>query len=246
MISLPSASALYNYDPIWLLWCKEPYAKPSIEEVSKALLQSADPEGEICTLLSEADWRSHLIAGVALAISEHGTKPKLVQALWSALDVGSWVSPQLAVCLECIDPDFSLQAKSRIESGCPLVARPSSTSAKAAPTQPVEQGPAGLISRCFRTIATLLKRQALPPLGEEMARRHVEQGPDGPIERSAKTMAALVYLCSLRPECETWLNRWLAESSTQRLLAVDRHKGDEIAKFWRTQFSNASFAFRSG
>jgi hypothetical protein len=245
MESLPSGSALSQYDPIFLLWCDEPHGKTGVEEVSKALAESADPEGDICALLSEANWRCHLVASVALVISEYRTKPKVVEALWGALDAGSWVSPQIGVCLASIDPDFSLQAKVRIESGCPVVVRPSATSEGVAATRQVEQAPAGLIGRSANAIATLLKLQPkpLPPLGEEMARRHVEQGPGGPVERSAKTLAALLYLCSSRPECEPWLNRCRADPSTQRLLALDLDHGDQIAEMWGKQFSRALSAF---
>lgn len=245
MESLPRS--LSQYDPIFLLWCDGPRGKASVEEVSKALVESADPEGEIGALLREADWRCHLVAGVALAVSELRTKPKLVEALWGAVDAGSWVSPQLGVCLAIIDPDFSLRAKARIESGCPVVVRPSATSGEVAARRHVEQARDGLIGRSAKAIASFLKLhpKQLPPLGEEMARRHVEQGPDGPLERSAKTLAALLYLCSLRPECEPWVNRCRADHSTQRLLALDLHHGDKIAEVWRTQFSRALSAFRS-
>jgi hypothetical protein len=126
MESPPSALSLY--DPIFLLWCNGPSGKTSIDELSRALIQSADPEGEICALLSQANWRCHLVAGVALVTSGHKTKSQLVKALRGTLDAGSWAPPQLAVCLACIDPDFSLQAKARIESGCPVVVRPSANS----------------------------------------------------------------------------------------------------------------------
>ena len=62
--------SLFQYDPIFLLWCDEPYGRTSIDEVSKALLWSVDREGDIGALLREADWRCHLVAGVALVVSE--------------------------------------------------------------------------------------------------------------------------------------------------------------------------------
>lgn len=240
-------SALSRCDPIFLLWCNPPHAKTSLDEVSTALAQSPDPGDDIFALLNENNWRCHLVVGVALVISTHGTNPKLVEALWGALDAGSWVSPQLAVCLASVDPDFSIQAKTRIESGCPVLVRPSGSAVEAVTGQSVGQVPAGLISRFAKVTAALLKfqRKPLPPLGEEMAKRHVEQGPDLPIEKQAKTLAALLHLCRLRPECEPWLNRCRADRSTQRLLALDIHHGHEIAEAWRTQFVNALSAFRS-
>jgi hypothetical protein len=239
--------SLSEYDPIFLLSCDEPFGRTSIDEVSQALLRSADPEGDIGALLREADWRCHLVAGVVLVVSELRTKPKLVEALWGAVDAGSWVSPQLGVCLAIIDPDFSLRAKTRIESGCPVVVRPSTTSAEVAARQLVEQAPAGLISRSAKAIAAFLKfkPKPMPPLGEQMARRHIEQGPDGSVARSAKTLAALLYLCSLRPECEPWLISCRADRSTQRLVALDLHHGGKIAEVWRTTFNRALSAFQS-
>ena len=245
MESLPSS--LSQCDPIFLLWCDEPHGKISIDEVSKALVQSANPEGDICALLGEANWRCHLVAAVALVISDYRTKPKLVEALWGTLDAGSWVSPQLAVCLASIDPDFSSQAKARIESGCPVLVRPLVNFGEVSVRRHIEQVRPGLIGRFAKEIAALLKFQMkpLPSLGEEGAMRHVAQGPDGPIERSAKTLAALLHLCSLRRECEPWLPYCRANRSTQGLLALDLHHGDQIAEAWRTKFSSALSAFRS-
>jgi len=238
--------SLSKCDPIWLLWCDGPRAKTFLEDVSRALIQSTDPEGEIVTLLGDSDWRCHLVAGVALVISEYKTFPQLVKLLWGALDGGSWVSPQLAVCLASIDPDFSVQAKTRIENGCPVVVPPPPASNEAAVGRDVEQSPHGMMSRLARVIAGFLKLQkdSLPPLGQEMAKRHTEQGPDGPVERSAKTLSALVYLCSLRPECEPWLDQCRADPTLRRLLAVDLHHGDKIAEEWSKQFSDALSAFR--
>ena len=161
MESLPRS--LSQYDPIFLLWCDEPFGITSIDEVSKALLRSADPEDDIGALLREADWRCHLVAGVALVVSELRTKPKLVEALWGAVDAGSWVSPQLGVCLAIIDADFSLRAKARIESGCPVVVRPSTTSAEVAARRHDEQGPDGSVERSAKTLAALLYLCSLRP-----------------------------------------------------------------------------------
>ncbi len=240
--------SLLQYDPIFLIWCDEPYGRNSIDEVSKALLRSADPEGDIGALLRVVDWRCHLIAGVALVISELKMKPKLVEALWGAVDAGSWISPQLVVCLASIDPEFSLRAKARMESGCPVVIPQSDTSSEGAATRHVEEAAAGLVGRSAKAITAFLKfqRNPLQPLGEEMARRHVEQGPDSHSERSAKTLSALLYLCSLRSECEPWLARCRSNGSTQRLIALDLHNGGRIAEVWKTQFSRALSAFQSG
>ena len=199
---------LRGYDPSFLLWCDHPHGKVSIDEVSRALVQSTNPEGDILALLSEANWRGHLVAGVALVVSEHKTEPKLVEALWGALDAGSWVSPQLAVCLASIDQDFSLHARARIEGGrSAVLVRQSVNSGEVAVRQNIEQARAGLIGRLVKAIAALVRLQMKPPapLGKESARRHIEQGPGLPIQLSPKTLAALLYLCSLRPECEPWL-----------------------------------------
>jgi hypothetical protein len=238
---------LSEYDPIFLLWCDTPVGRTSLEEVWRALVRSANPEGEIVALLREANWRSHLVAGVALVISEHGVKRSLVEALWGALDAGSWVAPQLGVCLALIDPNFSLQAKARIESGCRVVARASASPGEVSLNRAVEESPAGFIARFAKALAAFLKSQPRPLLlGEESARRHSKQGSGGRMELSAKALAALLYLCGLRPDCEAWLNSCRADGCTQQLLALDLDNGEKIADLWRAQFSNALSAFQSG
>jgi hypothetical protein len=231
-------SALGRYDPIFLLWFGE-HSESSIGKLSEAMTQSPDLEGELCALLNEPNWRGHLTAAVALVISEKAATKKVVEALWEALERGSWVSPQLAVCLSYIDPNFSLQAKACIERCCSVLARRAARSDEATGRPRIQDAPAGLISRCVKAITTFLKRWLeLSPSGEEAASKHIEQ-------QSAKTAAAMLYLCSLRPDCEAWVTCCRAESRTQRLLALDLDRGGQIAEAWKVQSGRALSVYLS-
>jgi hypothetical protein len=243
MEPLNSHSALRRFDPIFLLWVDGESGDTAIRELSKKLTDSPDPEGDLSALLSEANWRCHLTAAVALVISHKPVNPRLVDSLWEALDAGSWVSPQLAACLSYLAPDFSSQAKKRIEKGCPVVPRYSPTVDGG---QLGERNRMGLGRTIVKSIKAFLKSQpVLQSLGDEAARRHVEQGPDGSAERSAKSMGALLYLCSLRPDCDLWVKHYRTERFTQRLLALDLHRGDRIAEVWNIQFERALSAYQS-
>jgi hypothetical protein len=69
-------------------------------------------------LLSDRNWRPHLVAAVAILLADDSAR--FAHALWSAVDAGSWVAPQLVVTLRFTDPDFVEGAKRRIEQRCPI------------------------------------------------------------------------------------------------------------------------------
>ena len=232
-------SDLMHYHSIHLLWCGGDGGKQAVGEVKRLVTQSADPQTDICALLCDGDWRKHLIAAVALVVSEHGKSTALISELWTAFDTGSWVSPQLAVCLDLLDRDFESRARRHIEDGCPVVGRPWEAIESTPAQLGGEEPSTGTIQTGLSRLARWLRPRSrkLEPLGEAMARRHSQRGPAGVRERSAKALAALLYLSSLRAECQPWVSQCRADASIQRLLAIDRDRGDEIAMHWKAQFA---------
>jgi len=184
---------------------------------------------------------------MAMAISSHGNNSKLIVALWGAFDRGSWVSPQLAVYLECLDPEFSLQAKTRAEQGCPVVPGPMRNSETPA-TEANEEVPTRWAGQRLRKVAECFARPTRweNQLGEEMARQHVERRPDGPLQRSAKALAALIYLCSSRADCAEWVDQLRTNLSTRQLLGAEVHKADMIAAVYKKNLNDIWSDFHSG
>lgn len=81
-------------------------------EINCANRNTPDIPEAVSRMLGERNWRTDLVAAAAAVISERPTAH--VPALWEAFDYGSWVAPQLAVCLRSIDPQFRHAAKDRI------------------------------------------------------------------------------------------------------------------------------------
>jgi hypothetical protein len=69
---------------------------------------------EARVLLGDPRWRGQLVACAAIVIS--GSDVDLEEALWRALDAGSWVAPQLVVTLFLLDPQFETRAEERLLS----------------------------------------------------------------------------------------------------------------------------------
>ncbi|MFT3838669.1 MAG: hypothetical protein QM723_16945 [Myxococcaceae bacterium] len=96
-------------------------ARRNIERLMDLLDACADPLPELQAMLSEVNWRPQLVAAVAMLCCRPEQRP--VDALWRAMDDGSWVSPQLAVVASAVDPGFLEQARRRIEARCPISER---------------------------------------------------------------------------------------------------------------------------
>ena len=84
-----------------------------------AALQDPDYGPAICHLLAQPDWRGHLIAAIAVSMAVDSRD--FIGSLWGAFDRGSWVSPQLAATLLCVDPDFAKAAMSRLFDSGPVL-----------------------------------------------------------------------------------------------------------------------------
>lgn len=87
-----------------------------VRTVKRCCDSVATPYGDIIKLLENPNWRPHLVAAIALATK--GYHELSFEALWSAFDSGSWVSPQLAVVASLHDSNFSNRARSRLSSLC--------------------------------------------------------------------------------------------------------------------------------
>lgn len=90
-----------------------PRAAPLLHLVDTAALvdlvddrvgRAADPPREVAALLDDPDWRAQLVGVVAALVCPPDAW--LDERLWSALDRGSFVSPQLAVAVYLRDPLF--------------------------------------------------------------------------------------------------------------------------------------------
>jgi hypothetical protein len=87
--------------------------------IKNACENSANPVGEIRSLLSGPGWREHLLAAGTL-LARKDLAPAAIGDLWRAFDRGSWVSPQLAVTAWFRDPQFTTNANMRILRRCEL------------------------------------------------------------------------------------------------------------------------------
>jgi len=67
-------------------------------------------EGIQLLLLNE-DWRSHLVASIALLSLKQATRESLLSYFWQRVSKGSWVSPQIMVTLSYSDVDFIAKGK---------------------------------------------------------------------------------------------------------------------------------------
>ena len=130
--------------------------EPTIDRIQSALGKNAHAQG-IHAMLSEPNWRPHLVA--ALAITLNRGEFFNFNPLWCAIDAGSWVTPQLVVTALFSDPAFASQVVSRIETHCSvtppqigvMIERHSAT------------GPAGLQERRAKMAASLMSVVPLVP-----------------------------------------------------------------------------------
>ncbi len=79
-----------------------------------------DPEAPrwVAALLAEMNWRPHLVAAIAYLLDGPSRLPS--DSLWSAIDAGSWVVPQLVVTAFFTDRDFASRAALRLDRCCPI------------------------------------------------------------------------------------------------------------------------------
>ena len=94
-----------------------PDAKNLVASIMKCCRSPQAPQS-VRGMLYRPDWRPHLVAAIALTMLPY--EEETLEALWRAIDTGSWVTPQLAAAAFLQDKDFSGQARTRVQSGCKL------------------------------------------------------------------------------------------------------------------------------
>ncbi len=78
------------------------------------LAVDADGEADLVALLDSPNWRLHLIAAAGLLV--RGPAPATLDALWSRIELGSWVVARLAATAFLLDERFAERAKAWIEA----------------------------------------------------------------------------------------------------------------------------------
>lgn len=89
-----------------------PSARPVFERVAAAVAASPDADAELEALFLERNWRCHLVGASALLAT--GPTPRRLEALWGALERGSWAAPQLAAAAWVLDGEFEPRAREMI------------------------------------------------------------------------------------------------------------------------------------
>lgn len=125
----------------------------AVQLVRDCCRKAGDPQPAIRNLLTEPNWRPHLVASVAAIVT--GGHTTTAQELWDRIDAGSWVTPQIAVALYLVDSNFASQARTRLEAGCAL------DISELIDMTPAERhsaaGPAGEFHRSAKAAAALLR-----------------------------------------------------------------------------------------
>ena len=134
-------------------------ASQAVSLVIKCCASVSNPYQDICRLLRESNWRPHLVGAVAIATITH--KREATRELWSAIDRGSWVTPQLAVAAFMRDPMFVDNARERLRSGC--LVDMSACARLPALERHILLGPTGPAARSAKTVASLIRLSGLLP-----------------------------------------------------------------------------------
>lgn len=177
-----------------LLHLVGPGCRVVIERIRSAL-RSADASEYIVKQLTDSNWRPHLVAAVAALLSKD--PGDFSSALWSAVDAGSWVAPQLIATLSLTDPEFVANAKRHIQQRCPVSVPMGLSSLE----RHSATGPAGVHQRSAKNLAALVALlgrlpESVPWLQSEVADAEVKQLLQADID--ASDTIALGWLDALR------------------------------------------------
>ena len=85
---------------------------PAALGIVRGVLAQGVDEQEALALLADTNWRPNLVVAFAAAVGL--SSPAVTDALWTALDRGSWVAPQLAVAALIADDRFLDRARARL------------------------------------------------------------------------------------------------------------------------------------
>jgi len=126
----------------------------------EGILQAGGYEDGLRSLLSDANWRPHLVGAVALLLMENPSP--FVGGLWQAVRHGSWMSPQLVLVLSAVDPDFWTACDDR--AACWFdIQRPSGVMSAA--TAHSVRGPGNVSSRAGKELSALVAIAEEAPAG---------------------------------------------------------------------------------
>jgi hypothetical protein len=114
------------------------------------IVRSGNVSDDIDRLLADVNWRPHLVGAIAMVLA--ADPGRSVSRAWEAVDSGSWVTPQLLVCLAFADRGFPGEARKRLSSGWEILTPGIASSLE----RHVATGPGGADSRTGKAIASLV------------------------------------------------------------------------------------------
>lgn len=117
----------------------------------EGVLQAGGYEGGLRALLSDVNWRPHLVGAVAMVLMDDPLP--FVAGLWQAVRHGSWMSPQLLLVLSAVDPDFWSACDDRAACWFDIQRPPGAMSAAAAHSA---RGPGNVSSRAGKELSALV------------------------------------------------------------------------------------------
>jgi hypothetical protein len=124
---------------------------------SEQTRSSEDAVRGVDALFASPDWRPHLLGAVALLLDAGRRLDP--SPLWTAVDAGSWVTPQLVTTAYLIDPSFPDRLRDRIDAKCTVVIPPN--------LSPTERhrasGPASPEQRSAKLLVSLVRIGMLVP-----------------------------------------------------------------------------------
>lgn len=74
-----------------------------------------DIKKDVIELLVTSNWRTHLVASIALTLLKKEHTNDLLEHFWHRINKGSWVVPQLLVVLSIVDSEFRVKAENIIK-----------------------------------------------------------------------------------------------------------------------------------
>jgi hypothetical protein len=179
-----------------------PGAGEALDLVRACLDSSPAPGTFVKEMLSQPDWRPHLVAAVAIILD--GGERLVPQDLWGASDRGSWVIPQLVAAAYLADPDFPREARMRIEGGCLVqLELPRSVAVRSRPHRSAKLTAALVqVSRRVPSMAAWLEVATARPSVQQLMREDLDDAP-GIAESWLRGLAAVLAQRGrdLRPKC---------------------------------------------
>lgn len=228
---------------------------PAVADLVAQGLAAPDAPEHFAELMRQDGWRPHLVGALAVLLD---TKRRLDRdLLWTAIDRGSWVTPQLVATLSLADDTFLQQAQKRLDRQSALsdasVGRAPATGRRARWYLRVTMMVlvtlavlAALVTfgiwafgRLLGTVFGVLT--ALGLLAAAVfwrivlgAMDHSLRGPGTVVQRSGKLAASLLACIESDPNMTASVTRWRTNPQIASLLREDAHfnASDQIARGW--------------